>query len=198
MKSASFSPVRIARTARPAGDSVVLVVAAAIFIAQQLAISDLSPHGAPGGFRQVLFFSSTLALAALAVWFRRFWGAWLVALGILMNLGPMAMHKGSMPIDYGIIERSGAFPEVTRNDIGKQTNHGKDVVLEREDIHLFWLSDRYVVDVPSYGTNIYSLGDFVLLAGVGGVVVQAAGMGVRGFLGRGEGTPAPSTVPPNG
>ena len=198
MKSASFLPVRIARSVRRAGDSVVLVVAAAIFIAQQLAIGNLGPEGASGAFRQVLFFSTTLALAALALWFRRFWGAWLVALGILMNLAPMALHKGSMPIDYGIIERSGAFPEVTREDIGKQTNHGKDIVLERDDVHLFWLSDRYVVELPAYGANIYSAGDFVLFAGVGGVVAQAAGMGLRGVLKRRESVAAPSLLDPRG
>jgi hypothetical protein len=198
VKSASFLPVRIARTVRRAGDSVVLVVAVAIFIAQQLAISNLAPDGASGVFRQVLFFSTTLVLAALALWFRRLWGAWLVALGILMNLVPMAMHRGSMPIDYGIIERSGAFPEVTRDDIGKQTNHGKDVVLEREDIHFFWLSDRYVVEVPAYGANIYSLGDFVLLAGVAGVVGQAAGMGLRTAFRRRERGTAASVLHPRG
>ena len=78
-----------------------------------------------------------------------------------------------MPIDYEILESSGAFPEVTREDIGKQTNHGKDVVLERDDIHFFALSDRYVIDLPGYGTNVYSLGDFVLFAGVALLIVQA-------------------------
>ena len=158
-----------------AGDFVVLGLAAIIFVAQQVAISLLDTSGASGVFRQVLFFSTTVVLAALALRFRRLWGAWLVALGIVMNLVPMAAHQGSMPIDYGIIERSGAFPEVTRDDIGEQTNHGKDVVLEREDIHFFWLSDRYVVELPAYGTNIYSLGDFVLFAGLAAVVAQALG-----------------------
>lgn len=156
----------------------MLAVAAGIFVAQQLAISHLGTGGAAGTFRQVLFFSTTVLLALLALKVRRFWGAWLVALGILLNLVPMAFHSGSMPIDYAILERSGAFPEVTREDIGKQTNHGKDVVLDREDIHFFALSDRYVVTVPVYGTNIYSLGDFVLFAGLGLVIVQAAGMAV--------------------
>lgn len=158
-----------------AGDFIVLVLAAVIFLAQQLAISNLEPGGGEGTFRQVLFFSTTLALALLALHFRRYWGAWLVSLGIVLNLVPMAFHNGSMPIDYGIIERSGAFPEVTRGDIGEQTNHGKDVVLERDDIHFFALSDRYVVTLPVYGPNIYSLGDFVLFAGLGVVVVQAVG-----------------------
>lgn len=173
MLSLRGAPQTFARTASRAGDSVVLAIAAAIFVAQQVAISNLSPHGGSGTFRQILFFSTTVLLALLALKLRRYWGAWLVAAGILLNLVPMAFHHGSMPIDYAILEESGAFPEVTREDIGKQTNHGKDIVLEREDIHFFALSDRYVVTAPVYGTNIYSLGDFVLFAGVGAVVVQA-------------------------
>lgn len=156
-----------------AGDFFALVAAAVIFLAQQVAISSLDPGGGSGVARQILFFSTTVLLAGLALWFRRFWGAWLIALGIVLNLIPMAMHRGSMPIDYAIIERSGAFPEVTREDIGRQTNHGKDVVLERDDIHFFALSDRYVLTLPAYGPNIYSIGDFVLFAGVGLVAVQA-------------------------
>lgn len=172
MLSLGQLPLRIARMVSRAGDSVVLASAAVIFVAQQLAISSLDPDGATGIIRQALFFSTTVVLALLALKLRRYWGAWLVALGIVLNLVPMAAHRGSMPIDYAIIERSGEFPEVTRDDIGKQTNHGKDVILEREDIHFFVLSDRYVISVPIYGANIYSLGDFVLFAGVGAVVVQ--------------------------
>ncbi len=156
----------------------MLLTAAIIFAAQQLAISFVEPDGLSGVARQVLFFSTTFILAILALRLRRFAGAWLVSAGILLNLAPMALHQGSMPIDYAIIERSGAFPEVNRDNIGQQTNHGKDVVLAREDIHFFLLSDRFVVTVPGYGTNIYSLGDFVLFAGCGAVVIQAAGMAV--------------------
>ncbi|MGE0600854.1 MAG: DUF5317 family protein [Dehalococcoidia bacterium] len=176
--SSGQAPKRIARVITHTGDSFVLAAAAVIFLGQQIAISNLSPDGTAGTIRQILFFSTTVILAALALKLRRFWGAWLVALGIILNLIPMAAHSGSMPIDYAILERSGAFPEVTRDDIGKQTNHGKDVVLERDDIHFFPLSDRYIVDLPVYGKNIYSLGDFVLFAGVGLVIVQVAAMAV--------------------
>jgi hypothetical protein len=158
---------------RRAGDSVVLALAAAIFVAQQLAISNLDPDGGTGVVRKVLFFSTTFVLAVLVLRFRRFWGAWLIGAGILLNLLPMAAHGGSMPIDYAVLERSGAFPEVTLADLGEQTNHGKDVVLQRDDIHFFPLSDRYVVTLPVYGANIYSLGDFVLFAGLGVVLIQA-------------------------
>ncbi len=170
----------------------MLAAAAVIFLGQQLAISNLSPDGSSGTVRQILFFSTTVLLALLALKLRRFWGAWLVALGIILNLIPMAAHSGSMPIDYAILERSGAFPEVTRDDIGKQTNHGKDVVLERKDIHFFELSDRYIVTLPVYGKNIYSLGDFVLFAGVGAVILQFAGMAV--MPGRRNSPGEPSTA----
>lgn len=162
----------VARGIRPAGDLLVFASAAVIFLAQQIAISELSPAGRQGAIRQVLFFSTTGVLALLPLYFRRLWGAWLISAGILLNMLPMAFHHGSMPIDIEILERSNAFPDVTRAEVGKQTNHGKDVVLEREDIHLYALSDRFVVELPVYGKNIYSIGDFVLFAGVAAVVVQ--------------------------
>ncbi|GIW12880.1 MAG: hypothetical protein KatS3mg062_0319 [Tepidiforma sp.] len=164
---------------RHAGDLFVLAAAVAIFAAQQLAISFMPLDGAAGTARRTLFFVTTIALAAMALHFRRFVGAWLVSAGIIMNLIPMSAHSGSMPIDYEILRRSGAFPEVTEADIGRQTNHGKDVVLRRDDIRFFWLSDRYIVDLPLYGTNIYSLGDFVLFAGLGLVAMQAGFEAVR-------------------
>ena len=34
-------------------------------------------------------------------------------------------------------------------------------------------ADRYIVDLPGYGTNVYSLGDFVLFAGVAAAALQA-------------------------
>lgn len=164
---------RIARALSRVGDSWYLGAAVAIFVAQQLAISIVDVDGAAGVARRTLFFATTILLVGIAVRFRRLWGAWLIAAGIVMNLVPMAAHSGAMPIDYEILARSGAFPEITTADIGSQTEHGKDVVLRREDIHFFALSDRYVVELPGYGVNIYSLGDFVLFAGVGAVVLQA-------------------------
>lgn len=164
---------KLARVSERVGDAWLLLLAATIFVGQQVAISYMRTAGFEGNLRRTFFFASTIVLVALALRFRRLWGAWLVAAGIVLNLVPMAAHGGSMPIDIAIIEDSGAFPEITREFVGKQTPNGKDVVLERDDIRFFALSDRYTVDAPLYGTNIYSLGDFVLFAGVALVVVQA-------------------------
>lgn len=165
---------------RRAGDVLFLGAAVAIFAAQQLAISYLDVDGAAGLARRVLFFGTTVVLVLLTARFWRFAGAWLVAAGIIMNLIPMAAHGGAMPVDYDILMRSGLHPGLSEELLGSQTNHGKDVILRREDIRFFWLSDRFIVELPWYGKNIYSLGDFVLFAGLGLVVVQAAAMTVAG------------------
>ena len=149
-----------------------------MFAGQQVAIRLVPTDGFAGGVRRALFFLTTGLLILLALHFRRFWGAWLVALGIFLNLIPMAAHGGSMPIDYEILRSTDAF-HVTEDDIGKQSSAGKDVVLRREDIHFYALSDRYVVELPLYGPNIYSLGDFVLFSGLGLIVLQAAWLVAR-------------------
>lgn len=108
----------------------------------------------------------------IALRYRRYFGAWLIAAGIGLNLIPMIAHGGLMPISYDVIHKSGAFPEITRANIGQQLSNGKDIVLNSSDITFPWLADRYIVTLPGYGTNIYSLGDFVLFGGIALVVVQ--------------------------
>jgi hypothetical protein len=111
----------------------------------------------------------------IALLFRRFYGAWLIAAGISLNFLPMLAHGGLMPVSYTIVRDSGAFPDITEAQIGQQLHNGKDVLLRRDDIHFYVLSDRYTVDAPLYGKNIYSLGDFVLFGG-GLLVVAQAGL----------------------
>lgn len=155
-----------------AGDPIFLSVAVALFALQQVAIRAFALDGAVGGLRRVIFFTTTLALALLALRFRRYLGAWLIAAGIVLNLVPMASHGGLMPVSYRVVHESGAFPEITEANLGKQLGNGKDILLRDDEIRFEPLSDRYTLDLPLYGTNIYSLGDFVLFAGVGLVILQ--------------------------
>ncbi len=174
----SFARRFIAR----AGDPLFLAIAASLFVLQQVAIRAFSLNGAAGGLRRAIFFSTTIALALLALHFRRYAGAWLIAAGILLNLVPMAAHGGLMPVSYRIVHESGAFPEITESDLGKQRGNGKDILLRDDQIRFEPLSDRYTLDLPLYGTNIYSLGDFVLFAGVVLVVLQAISAPILGPL----------------
>ena len=157
-----------------AGELPFLAAAFVLFAAQQAAIRGLPLTGVSGEIRRAIFFPSTVCLALLALHFRRWIGAWAIAAGIVLNLVPMAAHGGLMPVSYSVVQQSGAFPEITERDLGRQLGNGKDVLLAGRDIRFEPLSDRYVLTLPMYGTNIYSLGDFVLFAGVGLVFVQAA------------------------
>ncbi|MEO9256457.1 MAG: DUF5317 family protein [Tepidiformaceae bacterium] len=156
-----------------AGDFPWLLAAIILFAAQQVAIRRMPTDGTPGLFRRSLFLVTTLLLVALALHFRRYLGAWLIAAGIVLNLAPIIAHGGLMPVSYTVVHDSGAFPEITEAQIGHQLGNGKDILLRTDDIHFEPLSDRYTATVPLYGTNIYSLGDFVLFAGAGLVVLQA-------------------------
>lgn len=151
---------------RRVGDSVWLAVAVGIYLLQEVGITHLGHSGAQGDLRRFLFFGTTVAVVLLAVHFRRYYGAWLVAAGIVLNVLPMMAHGGLMPVAYETIADSGAFPEITEANIGSQVANSKDVVLWRDDITFEQLSDRYFIDVPLYGPNIFSLGDFVVGAGL--------------------------------
>lgn len=160
------------------GESAWLILAIALFGLQQIAIRSFPLDGAFGFTRRAIFLVTTFVLMLIALRYRRYFGAWIVAAGIALNLIPMIAHGGLMPVSYDVVQESKAFPSITRDDVGHQLSNGKDIVLDPEDIRFGWLADRFIVDLPGYGTNIYSLGDFVLFAGIGLVIVQVVAAGI--------------------
>lgn len=156
------------------GEPGWLILALAVYGIQEFGISQLDPGGPAAILRRALFFSTTLLVIALALHFRRYAGAWLVAGGIFLNASAMAAHGGLMPIAWETLRDSGQFPQVTQAEIGGQVGNSKDIVLWREDIRLEPLSDRFVLALPGYGANVYSAGDFVVFAGLILALAQAA------------------------
>ncbi len=159
-----------------------------MYAIQELAITHLGRNDPDAILRRGLFFLTTCALVLVAFHFRRFAGAWLIGIGIVMNVLPMAAHGGLMPVAYDTVRESGILPHLSEADIGHQLPNSKDIVLEREDIHFYIFADRHTLTLPGYGTNIYSAGDFVLFAGLLVVVVEGA------LLLAGAGQPLPSLV----
>jgi hypothetical protein len=149
-----------------AGQLVLFGLAALMFLAQRFAVSQLGLDGAEADLRRAIFYTTTAVLIVLALQLRHYAGAWLVAAGIIMNFLPISAHGGLMPVAYETIRDSGAFPEITEADIGRQVENSKDVILWRDDIRFELLSDRIFLDPPVFGPNIYSAGDFVIFAGV--------------------------------
>jgi hypothetical protein len=155
------------------GEPVWLSVALALFVAQELAITYIDPDGSWAWLRRAAFFVVTPLFVLVALHFRRFLGAWIIAIGITMNFLPMAAHGGNMPVAYETVVESGAFPDITEDTIGGQIGNSKDVVLWREDIRLEPLSDRIIYTIPGYRLNIYSPGDVVIGAGILVTLVEA-------------------------
>ena len=151
----------------------LLALAIALFAIQALAISHIAPDGDWAWLRRATFFVATPVFVVLALHFRRFIGAWLIAAGIAMNFVPMAAHGGNMPVAYEVVRDSGAFPSITQEQIGSQLHNSKDVLLWKDDIHFYPLSDHIVLTLPGYRTNIYSPGDAVIAAGVLVAAIEA-------------------------
>lgn len=171
-----------------AGDAAFwLVLAASVLVLQQFAVRGLGFEGGEALLRRGIFLVTTLGLVAMALHFRRFAGAWLVAAGILLNLPPILAHGGLMPVSYDTVAASGLLPGLEPDDMGQQITGSKDIILKQDDIHFPLLADQHIVSIPGYGPNIYSIGDFVLFAGVAVAIGEALAIitipavGRRGF-----------------
>ena len=172
----------VAARAHPLGTRglPLLCVGLGAFVLQQGAIRLLPADDRFELVRQAIFVATTLAVLFVAWKLRTLLGAWLLAAGIVLNCLPMLAHGGNMPVAWETVSASGAFPEITEEMLGSQVADSKDVLLMREEIRFEWLSDRFFIDPPVYRPNIYSLGDFVIFAGVAVALVEL-GLWVAGL-----------------
>lgn len=81
----------------------------------------------------------------------------LAVCGVLLNAAPIFANGGLMPATPEAVEQAtGERPEAYTTRIGS-----KDIALPREDIKLYPLSDRIVIERLH---NVVSIGDLVLLS----------------------------------
>lgn len=153
------------------GDLAVVGVAVSAIVLQRVVVLFAPVDGAGELLRRVVICSATALLVLLALRFRRFVGAYLISLGIGLNLLAMLLHGGLMPVAYESL--GGHWSHIPATEIGNPAHGSKDVILHRGDILLEPLADRYVIEAPLYGPNVYSLGDLVLFGGLLLAVGQA-------------------------
>jgi hypothetical protein len=174
----------VAIRAHPLGtDGKYLLAAALVALAvQQIAVHVIPVSDVSTAIRPVIFVVTTAVVVFVAFSLRMLVGAWLVAAGILLNCIPIVAHGGTMPVAWETVSASGSFPEITDELLGEQIPGSKDVLLLRKDIHFEPLSDRYFVDPPVYRSNIYSLGDFAIFAGIAVAIIELASFVISGRL----------------
>ena len=114
--------------------------------------------------RRVLLTASYLMLLAFAAANLRRPGIAVLGLGIVLNFLPIAANGGLMPTTPETLLKTGDIPEAV--EPGDWIPGTKDVLLERGDVRLWFLSDRFVVDEISGAFRAFSIGDVVLAAGL--------------------------------
>ena len=114
--------------------------------------------------RRVLMVMSYLLLLVFVGANVRRPGIAIIGIGLLLNLAAIVANEGLMAITPETILRTGPMPEDAV--VGEWLPGSKDVVLEREDVRLWFLTDRLTWDPISDVVRAFSIGDVVIAAGL--------------------------------
>jgi hypothetical protein len=107
----------------------------------------------------------SLALLLVFCWFNRHLsGAWLLALGLILNLLVMAANGGFMPISPQTAARLVPADHLAALANGSRFG-AKDILLTPGQTHLVWLSDLFLPPKGFSYQVAFSLGDVVIAAG---------------------------------
>ncbi|MFQ5878818.1 MAG: DUF5317 domain-containing protein [Dehalococcoidia bacterium] len=112
------------------------------------------------------FFILSYLLLFVFVWAnRRHLGVSVIGVGLLLNFVAIAANGGLMPISPETLVRAGLTQQLPQLEIGEPVPHTKNIVLEQEDMSLWFLSDILALDNP-LGVRAFSVGDTVIGAGL--------------------------------
>lgn len=119
--------------------------------------------GDAGIIRRFGFPFSLVLLLTFALLNRRHIGFLIAALGISLNLLPVLANGGLMPVSPANMEKSGHGEELADLELGDAVPFSKNVLLEEDDTHLQFLSDRFAWDSPGL-FSVFSIGDVIIAA----------------------------------
>ena len=125
--------------------------------------------------RGILAVTAAMLLLGILPNLKKWWAFRLLGLGFVLNVAVMSANGGLMPItldDYSMI------PEPVANvGLGQTPPKTKNVLLAEPDIRLGILRDRFYI--AELRPNVYSVGDLMLLAGLGAFVLEMASRLIR-------------------
>lgn len=136
--------------------------------------------------RRILIVSGFAVAFLFALLNLHFWPMRLLALGLFLNLLAMLVNGGLMPVTPEHAIDAGFGAEVSRLELGDAVPHSKDVLKERKDTHLAFLTDTLVMPDAVPGRAVASPGDVIVFAAlVLAAVTSLFGIGSRIFGSRG-------------
>lgn len=116
------------------------------------------------GVRTLLLLGSYVLLGLVIFANRHLPGLPLLGLGFALNLLVMVVNGGFMPITPQALEKAGLGHLALGNEPGARILNAKDVLLAREETHLWVLSDIFALPPPI--KSVFSIGDLLLSIGV--------------------------------
>jgi len=116
-------------------------------------------------FERCLMLLSYLLILGVVRNNRRLSGFRAIGLGLLLNLTVMMANGGFMPIQPGVLETFGHQHMATKMESGYRVLHSKDILLTKEETHLWILSDVFAFDPPLLSPTAFSPGDLLIAAG---------------------------------
>jgi hypothetical protein len=126
------------------------------------------PGDDPAPWLGAAFVASYTLLVGFLLINRHLPGLKLALVGTLLNLAVILANGGFMPIAPETF--AGAFPERPALQVGQRVPLSKDLALAPEQARLGGLGDSLVLRWPF--RSIFSLGDLLLAAGVGALVLR--------------------------
>jgi hypothetical protein len=138
------------------------VVALLALLLQVLAIE--GPLGDAEFLRRALIVSSYVLLLVFVALNIRRPGIAVIGVGLALNFLPIIANEGLMPITAETILKTGPMPEDAA--VGKWLPGSKDVLLERDDVRLWFLADRFTWGAVSSVVRAFSIGDVVIGLGL--------------------------------
>ncbi len=139
------------------------VVALLALLAQVTAIA--APLGDDDLPRRILLVFSYLLLLVFVAANARRPGVAVLGAGLLLNFAAILANGGLMAITPETLHKTGRLPHDAV--VGEWLPGSKDILLEREDVHLRALTDRLTWDAGSPPLpRAFSIGDIVIVAGL--------------------------------
>jgi hypothetical protein len=137
-------------------------VAALLAVTLQL-VALYFPFGSSDLPRRILFVASYLALFVFVAANVRRPGLVTLGLGLSLNFLAIVTNGGLMPTTTEAFAKTGDLPADAR--VGHWLPHSKDVLLERDNVHLYFLADRLAVEGQQI-VRVFSVGDIFVAAGL--------------------------------
>jgi hypothetical protein len=106
-----------------------------------------------------------LSLALLAIWVAANWripGMALIAIGLALNVAVIAANSGHMPVLPEGARLAGQYEALAADD----PRTSKHLLMEREQVQLWLLSDIIVIPRGVPGASVLSIGDLALTVGI--------------------------------